>query len=184
MVPINKKVKVRLPPFLRFRARRRAEGYELQLREVVKKVNDQIHYRPIYPCWKACILIGQEADWLQSHEKSYVSQRNRTSDVQSIASHFTDSTCSVHAKNWWQKWYTTWLTDRVQICILSHTSTVSSFRFNRCEFHRHCEWAVWCSGNALDSYSADNRFESRPGHMLSWLRFFVVVLSPSRQIAE
>jgi hypothetical protein len=43
MILIGKKVKIRLPLFVRGRARRRVEGYKIKLREVVKKVNDQLH---------------------------------------------------------------------------------------------------------------------------------------------
>jgi hypothetical protein len=42
----------------------------------------------------------------------------------------------------------------------------------------------WCSGNALDLYSGFSRFETRPGLSLTWLKFHVVFLSPSRQIPK
>jgi hypothetical protein len=39
----------------------------------------------------------------------------------------------------------------------------------------------WCSDNTLDFYSRGAQFESRPGHRLCLLRFFVVFFSSSRQ---
>lgn len=40
----------------------------------------------------------------------------------------------------------------------------------------------WRSGDALDSYSIGSRFEFRPGHRLSVLRFFMVLFCSSRQM--
>jgi hypothetical protein len=40
------------------------------------------------------------------------------------------------------------------------------------------------SGNAVDSDSAGGRFESRPRHRLSYLRVFIIFLSPSRWMSE
>jgi hypothetical protein len=37
--------------------------------------------------------------------------------------------------------------------------------------------------NGLDFYSGGDGFKTEPGTLLSCLRFFVVLLSPSRQIA-
>jgi hypothetical protein len=45
-----------------------------------------------------------------------------------------------------------------------------------------CYRAGSCSGNTLSFYSGGTRFESRPGHLLSWLRFSVVSLNPSTEI--
>jgi hypothetical protein len=39
---------------------------------------------------------------------------------------------------------------------------------------------VGSGGRASDLYSESARYESRPRHRLSWLRFFVVLLSPSK----
>jgi hypothetical protein len=33
----------------------------------------------------------------------------------------------------------------------------------------------WNSGNGFSLYSGGSRFKSRPGHPLSWPRFFVVL---------
>jgi hypothetical protein len=44
--------------------------------------------------------------------------------------------------------------------------------------------ASWCSGNALYLYLGSAVFKSRSSHRLLWLRFFVVFLSPYRQISE
>jgi hypothetical protein len=41
--------------------------------------------------------------------------------------------------------------------------------------------AGWSSGNALELYSRDYRFESRQWSPLSWLRFFMDFLSPYRE---
>jgi hypothetical protein len=40
---------------------------------------------------------------------------------------------------------------------------------------------VWTRPNHLDLYSGGARFETRPGHWVSWLRFFVVLISHSRK---
>jgi hypothetical protein len=42
-------------------------------------------------------------------------------------------------------------------------------------------WADWPSGNSLDLFWGDPRFESRPGHPLSWLRSFSDFLSTSKE---
>jgi hypothetical protein len=36
----------------------------------------------------------------------------------------------------------------------------------------------WCSGNVLQLYFGATLFESRPGHRLSWLKFFALFLTP------
>jgi hypothetical protein len=41
-------------------------------------------------------------------------------------------------------------------------------------------WTDLSSSNALDLYEGGAWFESWLGHLLSWLRFFMVFLSPSR----
>jgi hypothetical protein len=35
---------------------------------------------------------------------------------------------------------------------------------------------------ALDLYLGGFQFESQPGHQLSWLRFFIIFLGPSKQM--
>jgi hypothetical protein len=40
----------------------------------------------------------------------------------------------------------------------------------------------WSRGTALDLFPGSVRFDPRPGHELSSLRFFMVFLSPSRQM--
>jgi hypothetical protein len=42
----------------------------------------------------------------------------------------------------------------------------------------------WRSNEASDSYSASPRLETRPGHQISWLRLFMVVLSSFKQMSE
>jgi hypothetical protein len=42
----------------------------------------------------------------------------------------------------------------------------------------------WSRGNSLALYSRGARFESQPGHRLSWLRIIVVICSPSRQMPD
>jgi hypothetical protein len=37
-------------------------------------------------------------------------------------------------------------------------------------------------GNVPNLYSGGDRFESRPGHQISFLRFFLVLFSPRRQV--
>jgi hypothetical protein len=44
--------------------------------------------------------------------------------------------------------------------------------------------AGWSGGKVLNLNSGDTLFESRQGHWLSWLRSFVVSLSPSRKIPD
>jgi hypothetical protein len=43
-------------------------------------------------------------------------------------------------------------------------------------------WAGKHNSTTLDSYSGGSRFEPWPGPCLTWLRYFVVVLGPSKQI--
>lgn len=43
------------------------------------------------------------------------------------------------------------------------------------------KWTGWCGGNAVAQYPGNALFESRPVHWLTWLRSFVVLLSPSRE---
>jgi hypothetical protein len=47
---------------------------------------------------------------------------------------------------------------------------------------RACDWAGSISGNTLDFYFRGAWLQSRTRYRLSWLRFFVVFGSPSRQI--
>jgi hypothetical protein len=42
----------------------------------------------------------------------------------------------------------------------------------------------WCRGNALSLSSGGALFEFRPGDLLSWLRFFIVLLSPALQFRD
>jgi hypothetical protein len=47
-----------------------------------------------------------------------------------------------------------------------------------------CCQRSWCRGNILDLFSKGARLESQPEHQITWLRFYVVYLSPSRQIPQ
>jgi hypothetical protein len=59
---------------------------------------------------------------------------------------------------------------------------VSHFLVSLGSLRRFAEQVV-SSGNPSDFYPEDVLFESLPGHQLSWLRFSMVFLSQSRQMA-
>jgi hypothetical protein len=52
------------------------------------------------------------------------------------------------------------------------------------EMRKRFDWWIGARGPAPDSYSRSTRFESLSEHRLSWLKFFVIFLGPSRQMRD
>jgi hypothetical protein len=64
-------------------------------------------------------------------------------------------------------------------------STYTKLQFYLTDTISQCFLSVgWCSGYVLCRYFGGVRFESRPRHRLSWLKYFLVFLNPFRKIPE